>query len=200
MKLTLQIQLKPDDYPYAAIDLADQEATAPADLPGADLGITNIASDSDLERLSGLSNPILRVGRRACLRSWAFSQLGVLPIRVDPRNSSRACSRCGHCDKGNRKTQEEFSCRACGFRSPADTNAARSLRERGRAACKPADRGVVDARPWHSFRRLVAAAASPHLSEGRLLEFPLKKPHLTTDLAYNLLSLQQGRAAATQRG
>jgi hypothetical protein len=38
-----------------------------------------------------------------------------------------------------------------------------NLREPGRTACKPADRSVVDARLWHSFRRLSAAAASPHL-------------------------------------
>ncbi|NJK43403.1 MAG: transposase, partial [Pleurocapsa sp. SU_196_0] len=48
-----------------------------------------------------------------------------VPVRlVDPRNTSRTCSRCGHCEQGNRKSQAVFQCRACGFVANADLNAA----------------------------------------------------------------------------
>lgn len=69
--------------------------------------------------------------------SWAFFQLrafiaykaalaGVPLHLVDPRDTSRTCSRCGHCEQANRKTQAEFVCQnpVCGFAAPADWNAA----------------------------------------------------------------------------
>ncbi|MCP4746934.1 MAG: transposase [Desulfobacteraceae bacterium] len=34
---------------------------------------------------------------------------------VSARNSSRTCSKCGHTDKENRKTQSAFICPNCGF-------------------------------------------------------------------------------------
>jgi transposase len=52
-------------------------------------------------------------------------------IFVDPRNSSRECSQCGHTEKANRKSQAKFSCLACGFTANADLNAARVLAGRG---------------------------------------------------------------------
>jgi IS605 OrfB family transposase len=70
--------------------------------------------------------------------NWSFAQLrqfveykarlaGVPVVAVDPRNSSRTCSRCGHCEKGNRKNQSEFRCKHCGFSTDADLNAALNL-------------------------------------------------------------------------
>ena len=60
---------------------------------------------------------------RQVLSSWAFYQLrqfieykvraaGVLVIYVDPRNTSRTCSKCGHVDKKSRRDQEHFVCSA----------------------------------------------------------------------------------------
>ena len=76
---------------------------------------------------------------------WPFRQLGgfvqykaelagILFITVDPRHSSRACSRCGHTAPANRKTQGWFHCKRCGFQLDADLNAARNLADRGHAA------------------------------------------------------------------
>ena len=73
--------------------------------------------------------------------SWSFRQLrefiaykaqrlGVPVVFVDPRNTSRTCSRCGFVDKRNRRSQAEFSCIRCGYESHADTNAARTLATR----------------------------------------------------------------------
>ncbi|TAE28758.1 MAG: hypothetical protein EAZ92_07560 [Candidatus Kapaibacterium sp.] len=35
-------------------------------------------------------------------------------ITIDPRNTSRTCNDCGHCDKASRKSQSQFVCVACG--------------------------------------------------------------------------------------
>jgi len=79
---------------------------------------------------------------RTELNSWAFHQLklflayksqrlGVTLIEVDPRYSSQTCSKCGHCERANRKTQEGFRCICCGFEANADFNAALNLKARG---------------------------------------------------------------------
>jgi len=51
--------------------------------------------------------------------------------RVDPRNTSRTCSACGHCDKANRKSQSKFLCLECGRELNADWNAALNIAARG---------------------------------------------------------------------
>lgn len=55
---------------------------------------------------------------------------GVLRL-VDPRNTSRRCSRCGHIAAENRKTQASFICVQCGFQENADIQAARNILARG---------------------------------------------------------------------
>jgi IS605 OrfB family transposase len=83
------------------------------------------------------------------LGGWGFAQLGsfidykarlagVEVVYVDPRNTSRTCSGCGHCEKANRKTQGEFSCKACGMNMNADRNAALNIKSKAQAARKPA--------------------------------------------------------------
>lgn len=75
------------------------------------------------------------------LSGWSFGQLyaflsykatlaGVPVEKVDPRNTSRTCSACGHCEKSNRKSRSEFRCKACGHEQHADVNAARNIRAR----------------------------------------------------------------------
>ncbi len=79
------------------------------------------------------------------LHSWSYRQLrafttykaeavGVQVITVDPRNTSKACSVCGDIHRGNRRSQSEFCCQACGFQLNADLNASRNLAERGKSA------------------------------------------------------------------
>jgi transposase len=58
---------------------------------------------------------------------------GVPVVLVDPRNTSRECPECGHCEKGNRQSQAEFECRACGHQSLADFSGARVVRLRSLA-------------------------------------------------------------------
>jgi len=94
-----------------------------------------------LEDLKGVRE---RVTARGCearnrLSGWSFGQLysflayksaiaGVPVVQVDPRNTSRTCAECGHCEKRNRKSQAEFLCKACGHSAHADVNAARNIR------------------------------------------------------------------------
>jgi putative transposase len=89
-----------------------------------------------LEDLSGIRDrTTVRHEQRYERHSWAFSQLrqfltykaagaGVPVHLVDPRNTSRTCSACGHCERANRRSQESFLCQRCGFMLNADYNAA----------------------------------------------------------------------------
>jgi putative transposase len=98
-----------------------------------------------LEDLLGIRTRVrARQPQRATLHSWSFAQLrsfvqykarmvGVRVIAVDPKNTSRTCPACGHCEKANRLSQERFRCRQCGLAGLADYIAALNLRERGRA-------------------------------------------------------------------
>jgi putative transposase len=117
------------------------------------------AKDTDrgiaLEDLKGIRDrTTVRAKDRACQTGWSFSQLrlfveyksqlsGVPIVLVDPRNTSRTCNVCGHCEKANRKSQTEFVCKHCGHSTNADRNA--SLNVRDRAASKTASKlAVVD--------------------------------------------------------
>lgn len=96
-----------------------------------------------LENLKGIRNRIrARKSQRYALHSWSFHDLiekikykaklaGVMVIDIDPRNTSKTCSNCGHCSKSNRKTQSEFLCVSCGFSANADTNAALNISAKG---------------------------------------------------------------------
>ena len=52
-------------------------------------------------------------------------------VVVNPANTSRTCSECGHVDKKNRKSQSEFECTSCGFSANADYNAAINIHNAG---------------------------------------------------------------------
>lgn len=95
-----------------------------------------------LENLQGI-RARARASRRQrhALHSWAFADLqskvaykakraGVAVCYVDPRNTSRECRVCGHIEKANRKTRDEFACKACGHSTDADVNAARVIASR----------------------------------------------------------------------
>ncbi len=198
-------------YLNAVCDVPDGEAISPEGILGVDLGIVNIATDSDgeqfsgqdidrvrqtathrqrnlqrkgtkaskrkfqqiagqqsrfqkntnhviskrivekakgtnrsisLENLTGIRERLtVKKAQRQRLSNWAFYDLkikieykaklaGVPVIFIDPRNTSRECSVCGHISKSNRKSQSEFVCQQCGFSDNADLNASRNIRER----------------------------------------------------------------------
>jgi putative transposase len=122
-----------------------------------------------LENLQGIRERVKARGSdaRNRLSGWGFTQLGgfiqykaaragVPVVFVDPRNTSRTCAECGHCEKANRKSQSKFSCRCCGHTTNADENAARNIR--ALAVLKPATE-LADAAPspasaWPEIPRL----------------------------------------------
>ena len=106
-----------------------------------------------LEDLTNIRQRSNGFGRqmRWLLGNWAFDQLrqflgykceaaGIPLVFVDPRNTSRTCSACGHCAKENRKSQAKFECLNCGFQANADYNASCNIARKGleaRAAVIP---------------------------------------------------------------
>lgn len=104
-----------------------------------------------LEQLKGIRDRIrARRRQRRTLHSWAFGQLqsfvsykatraGVPVQFVDPRNTSRTCSCCGHIDRANRPSQSRFSCQNCGYSALADLVAAQNIRALGGVAVNQPD-------------------------------------------------------------
>ena len=97
------------------------------------------------DRANGFSREFKSKEMRWQMGHWAFDQLkqfvvykakraGVLVIFVDPRNTSRACSCCGYCDKANRKSQSQFLCLQCGFQANTDLNASANIARKGLGA------------------------------------------------------------------
>jgi putative transposase len=97
-----------------------------------------------MEDLSGIRDRANGFSRemRWQMGNWAFFQLasfvaykakqaGVPLIFVDPRDTSRTCRECGHCDKANRKSQSQFLCLHCGFQANADVNASANIARKG---------------------------------------------------------------------
>ncbi len=89
----------------------------------------------ELRHIRTRTERTVRHSQRSRHSSWAFAQLrsflsykaalaGVPLHTIDPRNTSRTCHQCGHCEKANRKSQAYFKCVQCGFAAPADWNAA----------------------------------------------------------------------------
>jgi putative transposase len=108
--------------------------------PGSTLvfeNLTNIRETSNMGR--GKNNKNVDNKRR--LHAWSFAQLydftaykgqaqGIQVVKVDPRNTSKTCSRCGYCHRSNRRSQSLFKCRQCGYSLNADYNAAINIRDK----------------------------------------------------------------------
>lgn len=88
------------------------------------------------------SNVKANKANRNRLHNWSFFDLktkigykakraGIPFSAVDPRNTSRTCPECGYVAKANRRTQDVFSCQACGHSSNADVVGAVNIAARG---------------------------------------------------------------------
>lgn len=106
--------------------------------------IVQVAQDTQrsvvLEDLKGFRATV-RKEQRERFGKWAFYELGSfivykaklagVPVEfINPRNTSRECSQCGHTAKANRKSQSEFVCKSCGFSIHADLNGAINIASR----------------------------------------------------------------------
>lgn len=94
----------------------------------------------DLEGIRQRGTPF-RQAQRARMSGWAFAQLGnfieykarlagIPVVLVDPKHTSQQCSACHHIQRSNRRRQDLFSCRCCGYTAHADFNAAMNIRFR----------------------------------------------------------------------
>ncbi len=114
------------NYSYVVVEglrVKDMMASAAGTLevPG-----MNVAQKAGLNRVIGQQGWAETIRQLIYKLSWLGKEL----IVVDPKNSSRECSRCSHTEKGNRKTQADFVCLCCNFKTNADLNAAMVLRKR----------------------------------------------------------------------
>jgi putative transposase len=84
---------------------------------------------------AGLNKSILDAGWGIFLRilTAKAESAGRTVIAVDPRHTSQRCAQCGHIAAGNRVSQAEFRCLACGHRAHADVNAAMNILRAGLA-------------------------------------------------------------------
>ncbi|MBN1665469.1 MAG: transposase [Anaerolineales bacterium] len=99
-----------------------------------------------LERLDGIRYRVHGSKRfNRMVSSWTFrdlvskiqykaARIGIPVVFVDPRNTSKTCSRCGHATRSNRPDQATFRCVKCGYRLNADGNAARNIAALGPGA------------------------------------------------------------------
>jgi putative transposase len=99
------------------------------------------APGRNVAQKAGLNRSILDAGWGVFLTILAYKaeSAGRELIAVDPRNTSRTCARCGHCAAGNRATQAEFRCTACGNQAHADVNAANNILRAGLALRQAAE-------------------------------------------------------------
>ncbi len=80
-------------------------------------------------------------GGQRRLHAWSFASLramlvykgeerGIRVAGVDPRHTSQTCHRCSFQSRYNRRSQSEFWCRSCGYRTHADRNGALNIATR----------------------------------------------------------------------
>jgi IS605 OrfB family transposase len=92
------------------------------------------------------------------MHRWSFDRLffmvaykatmkGVKVEKVDPRNTSRRCSKCGDVRKSNRKDQSHFECKSCHATLNADLNGARNIALKFSIAGMPAMDGCLSTSP-----------------------------------------------------
>ena len=109
-----------------------------------DLKVSNMSASAsgtkespgkNVRQKSGLNRSILDQGWYGFFQmlSYKLEQRGGKLIKVDPKNTSRTCPRCGLVSAENRKSQATFACIGCGYRSNADEVGAINILRAGRA-------------------------------------------------------------------
>lgn len=93
------------------------------------------APGKNVRQKSGLNRELLRLapGQLFQFLDYKCAREGGELVRVDPRNSSQECRKCGHVSAENRESQAVFKCTnpECQHTENADYNAAGVIRQRG---------------------------------------------------------------------
>ena len=104
-----------------------------------DYAVKNQCGVIQMEDLSGIKE---QTDFPKFLRHWTYYDLqakieakaqeqGIRVVKVNPRYTSKRCSRCGCINPDNRQTQALFCCVSCGFKANADYNASQNLSIKG---------------------------------------------------------------------
>jgi putative transposase len=98
---------------------------------------------SNVRAKTALNRSILGMawGKTERMLIYKCSRHGGVSVKVDPRNSSKECARCGHTAAANRVDRATFRCGACTHETNADTNAAQVVLQRGLTALSGAAPG-----------------------------------------------------------
>jgi putative transposase len=91
-------------------------------------------------------------GKTERMLIYKCSRHGGVSVKVDPRNSSKECARCGHTAAANRVDRATFRCGACTHETNADTNAAQVVLQRGLTALSGAAPGCGGLHARHRQR------------------------------------------------
>lgn len=97
-----------------------------------DIALGNKCGTIQMEDLTNISS------NDNFLKNWSYYDLqqkiiykakenGIEVKKINPEYTSQRCSKCGYVHEDNRKTQEEFNCISCGFKTNADYNAAKNI-------------------------------------------------------------------------
>lgn len=101
---------------------------------------------------SGLNRSMLDAGIGMLYQfiGYKAEEAGCQFVQINPKNTSRKCSKCGHAEKENRVSQSMFICKRCGHTENADENASKNILAAGYAAIAGGGpNGVVEARTLH---------------------------------------------------
>lgn len=94
-------------------------------------------TDTDLSKQM---NRILRNCGRKYVKmklNQVNKELGIIITEENAAYSSQVCTKCGYVDKGNRPSQGEFKCKACGYTQNADVKSAKE--HIARSSCDDVD-------------------------------------------------------------
>ncbi|MEF8835603.1 MAG: transposase [Candidatus Thermoplasmatota archaeon] len=94
-------------------------------------------NDVDIIAFENLKYIRERMPKNKWYHVWAFNKLyqyveykakerGIQVKQINPKNTSRRCSKCGHTEKNNRNGNK-FKCKHCGYELDADYNAAKNI-------------------------------------------------------------------------
>ncbi len=102
----------------------------------------------NVRQKAGLNRSILSQGwgifRRRLTDKATNATTPVTIVVINPVYTSQRCSKCGHTEKKNRKSQAVFSCQSCGHIDNADVNAAKNIHAAGLAVT--GRRGILQAK------------------------------------------------------
>jgi putative transposase len=141
-KLHQKIASKREDYQWKAAKKVVDTAEA---IIREDLNIKGMKSRCKPKRMKGRFMPNGQSAKRGLNRSisdaswgsqfekieWLAAKAGKPVVVVNPKNTSRECSKCSHIAKGNRNG-EKFICEECGHIDHADTQASRTILKRAK--------------------------------------------------------------------